>query len=91
MDRYLEELLKSKKTPVLTAERYEAAIHHIRHPDEKVDPHFKHWVKERKFQIVDLPGLGLKDVLVAPRKEKVYIILFSVQTELRNAAISVRA
>ena len=71
LNLYLEELLKSKKTPVLTDERYEATIHHIRHPDEKVDPHFKHWVKERKFQIVDLPGLGLKDVLVTPRKEKV--------------------
>ncbi len=71
MENYLTEIISSKKSPVLTDERVDAVTRHLREPADKVDPHFRHWVKSKNFQLVDLPGLGLKEVLVAPRKEKV--------------------
>ncbi|KAL5499548.1 hypothetical protein EMCRGX_G010983 [Ephydatia muelleri] len=43
-------------------------VHHLSSPQDKVDPHFKHWVKSRNFQLADLPGLGLFKVLVIPNE-----------------------
>ena len=56
----------SPKSPAISQARYNAIRDHLLDSSKKVDPHFKHWVKTRKFEIVDLPGLGLQQVLVIP-------------------------
>ena len=48
------------KSPTISEDKYDQIVHHLQHPDEKVDAHFKAWVKGRKFQLMDLPGLGLQ-------------------------------
>ena len=58
----------STKSCVLSHERFEAIVHHLSSAQDKVDPHFKHWVKSRKFQLADLPGLGLFKGLVIPNE-----------------------
>ena len=63
----------SKKCCILTKAKFDAIVNHLLHPADKVDHHFKHWVKTRKFQVVDLPGIGLSQVLVIPNDESVKV------------------
>ncbi|CAN9508806.1 unnamed protein product [Ophioblennius macclurei] len=65
-----DEFGASPRSSLISEEKYNAIIQHLQHPHEKVDPHFKHWVKKRKFQLMDLPGLGLGQVLVLPNDNK---------------------
>lgn len=58
---------KSPKSLVMSLAKYEAIIHHLQHPEFKVEPHFKHWVKTRRFQLLDLPEEDEKQVLVIPK------------------------
>ncbi|KAL5517876.1 hypothetical protein EMCRGX_G003507 [Ephydatia muelleri] len=58
----------SAKSCVLSQEKFDAIVRHLSSPQDKVDPHFKHWVKSRHFQLADLPGLGLFKVLVIPNE-----------------------
>ncbi|KAL5515522.1 hypothetical protein EMCRGX_G000699 [Ephydatia muelleri] len=58
----------STKSCVLSQEKFDAIVHHLSSPQDKVDPHFKHWVKSRNFQLADLPGLELFKVLVIPNE-----------------------
>ena len=74
----------STKSCVLSQEKFDAIVHHLSSPQDKVDPHFKHWVKSRNFQLADLPGLGLFKVLVIPNEgsNKVCIIQLYVTLNL---------
>ena len=58
----------SKKGCILTKAKFDAFVNHLLHPADKVDHHFKYWVKTRKLQVVDLP---LSHVLVIPNDESV--------------------
>lgn len=58
----------SSKSCILSQEKFDAIVRHLSFPEDKIDPHFKHWVKSRKFQLADLPGLGLFKVLVIPNE-----------------------
>ena len=60
----------SGKSVVVSEEKCHAIIHHLLNPDEKIDPHFKHWIKHREFQVTDMPGLGLKQVLTIPNTDE---------------------
>lgn len=60
----------SKKSLVLSKQKYEVIRNHILDKNINVDAHFKHWVKIRKFDIVDLPALGLQQTLVLPNFQK---------------------
>ena len=53
---------------VLSEGKFDAVVNHLKHPDEKVDSHLRHWIK--KYQLMDLPGLGLNQVLVIPNNSK---------------------
>ena len=64
MHRMAEVQGKSPKSLVMSLAKYEAIIHHLQHPDFKVEPHFKHWVKTRRFQLLDLPEENERQVLV---------------------------
>ena len=68
MDKVLQSILKSKTSPVLKDDKYEAVINFLKHPSSCKDKHFRHWVKSRQFQMMDLPGLGIKDAVVIPGK-----------------------
>jgi hypothetical protein len=58
----------SGKSITISEDRFNDIVHHLQNPEVKVSAQFKHWVKTRLFQIVDLPGYGLKGVLVIPNK-----------------------
>ena len=54
---------------VLSEGKFDAVVKHLKHPDEKVDSHLRHWIK--KYQLMDLPGLGLNQVLVIPKESHI--------------------
>ncbi|KAL8611390.1 hypothetical protein ACOMHN_014445 [Nucella lapillus] len=62
----LETILSSKRSLVLTKEKFSATVAHLKNPRDPVDAHFKHWVKTKEFGIVDIPALKLIDALVVP-------------------------
>ena len=68
MDKVLQSILKSKTSPVLKDDKYEAVINFLKHPSTCKDKHFRHWVKSKQLQMMDLPGLGIKDAVVVPGK-----------------------
>ena len=80
MQQLADSQAECPKSSVLSQEKFEAITLHLLHPQDKVDPHFKHWVKKRQFQLADLPGLGLFQVLVLPKNEK---------SKVRNCAYSI--
>ena len=59
-------------------------VHHLSSPQDKVDPHFKHWVKSRNFELADLPGLGLFKVLVIPNEGNNKVCIIQLHTLVRN-------
>jgi len=40
------------KSPAISEEKYNAVVQHLLHPEEKVDSHFKFWIKGRRFQLI---------------------------------------
>ena len=74
----------STKSCVLSQDKFEAIARHLSSPQDKVDPHFKHWVKSRNFQLADLPGLGLFKVLVIPNDGNNKVCTIQLHTLVRN-------
>ena len=72
----------SAKSCVLSQEKFDAIVRHLSSPQDKVDPHFKHWVKSRHFQLADLPGLGLFKVLVIPNEGNNKVCTISLGTRI---------
>ena len=63
----------STKSCVLSQERFDAIVHDLSSSQDKVDrldPHFKHWVKSKNFQLVDLPGLFKLLVIPIEREQQ---------------------
>lgn len=52
-----------------STEKYESVIRHLTTGD-KVTPHFKAWVKKKRFSIHNIPALDIVDTLVVPADEK---------------------
>ena len=73
LENYMRKLERSKTSPVITAEKYNEIVEHFKAPNNKVDPHFKAWVKNRNFQLMSLPGLGIESSLVVPNKKQVCV------------------
>ena len=71
----------SAKSYVLSQERFDAIVHHLSSPQDKVDPHFKQWVKSRNIQ---LAGLGLFKVLVIPNEGNNKVCIIQLHTLVRN-------
>ena len=69
MEMFLEELANSKTSPVLKDDKCNAIIEVLKDPSGCKDKFFKFKVKSKKYQIMDLPGLGIKSALVVPVKE----------------------
>ena len=65
MDTLAESIVASQTSKVLKPEKYAAVIQHLKDPSAKVDAHLKRWVKQIKFQLMDLPALGVSNGLVA--------------------------
>ena len=51
---------------MLTENKAQEIIAHIKNPVEKVDHNFKHWVKTRGLKLITLPALGVTDSLIVP-------------------------
>ena len=68
MDKFLDLLTSSKPCPILKDEKYNAIINTIQHPDKCTNAKLKHQVKSKQYQLMDLPGLGIKNALVVPSK-----------------------
>ena len=59
----LETILSSKRSLVPTKEKFDATVAHLVNSRDPVDAHFKHWVKTKEFDIVDIPALKLVDMM----------------------------
>ena len=70
MEKCLKQLTSSRTSPILSEDKYARVLEVLQTPNACKDRNFKHWVlKIKKFQIMDLPGLGVKDALVVPIKD----------------------
>ena len=76
MDAYAAKYTDPKSTsPVISDERYNAIIHHIQHPEVKIDHNLKHYITKRGYQLLQLHGHGEDLVLVVPNKSKKVLFL----------------
>ena len=67
---YLNETGTSGKTShVLSDAKYDAVLHYLKNPQEKVDPHFKQWAKSRGFELMNIENIGIIDAIVVPKKD----------------------
>ena len=70
MEKCLKQLTSSRTSPILSEEKYARVMEVLQNLTVCKDRNFKHWVlKMKQFQIMDLPGLGVKDALVVPIKD----------------------
>ena len=68
--KYLNETATVGKTcHALSEEKYEAVLNYLKNPNEKVDPHFKQWVKSRSFELMTIENIGVIDAIVVPKKD----------------------
>ena len=51
---------------ILSEGKFDAVVHHLEHPDKKVDSHLSHWIKTKKYQLMGLPGLEASQREVDP-------------------------
>ena len=66
----MKQLTSSRTSPILSDDKFARVLDVLQNPKACKDRHFKHWVlKIKKFQLKDLPGLGVKDALVVPIKD----------------------
>ena len=74
--KYLEERFPSadKRTSGVIRASFGARIIAVVRDPTAGDKNMKFYVKKRKFQILDLPSLGMKNVLVVPAKTEVFIL-----------------
>ena len=70
MDNFLKSLTNARTSSVLSNDKYEAVLKHLKDPNTKVDRNFKHWVHKNKgFQLMDFPGLDVNNAIVVPIKD----------------------
>ena len=70
MEKCLKQLTSSRTSPILSEEKYARVMEVLQNPTACKDRNFKHWMlKMKQFQIMDLPGVGVKDALVVPIKD----------------------
>ena len=70
MEKCLKQLTSSRTSPILSEEKYTRVMEVLQNPTACKDRNFKHWVlKMEQFQIMNLPGLGVKNALVIPIKD----------------------
>jgi len=67
MAAFTSRLSTSGKSKLLTKEKYDRAVAYLLDHSTCTDAHFRHWVKERRFTLVDLPLHNLNTVLMIPR------------------------
>ena len=80
-----------KGSKTITREKAEKIIKLLKKDPEsnEYSSKFKHWVKERKFQLMTYSGLGLYDVLCLPAKSTVRMLnTISVRTYLLGHFVS---
>jgi len=58
MDALPESIASSQTSKVLKPEKYAAVIQHLKDSSAKVDAHLKHWVKQKKFQLMAVSESG---------------------------------
>jgi len=77
MTNFVNSLLNSKKSQVISDERFDQITEYLRSPGLKIYPNFKHWItKERQFSLQDLPVWGWTEYLHAyPAKQKRPMVL----------------
>jgi len=63
-------LVESGKSKLMTKDKYDRIVSLLLNRSTCTDCHFRHWVKVRRFSVVDLPVYGLSNVLMIPRSQR---------------------
>ena len=71
--KYLQK--KANGSIVVTKARADEVKLFLQGKGRKKDKTFTHWVKRRKFQLINYPALGLSSILCTPGTEKVNVTL----------------
>ena len=68
MQEVAEILCRGRSTSqMISEEKYDAIIRHLKNPKEQIDSNFKTYIKKKKFALLDIPGINLYGVLVVPK------------------------
>ena len=69
-DKFLDGLVKSQSSSVISTEKYHKILQHLQNPSDKVEAGFRFWVKMKQFFIKSLPALNLIDFVAKPNPSK---------------------
>ena len=56
-NQLLQKTLDSKRSRIIATPKFNSIIEHLKNPSKPVSAHFKHWVKCKEFQLLNLPAL----------------------------------
>ena len=79
MEKEAQLLSTSPGSALLTKEKFDRIVEHLQQPNKTTDAHFRHWVKKQQFSLLNMPGIGLLDVLVVPNG-KCKVSVFSIHS-----------
>ena len=68
LDDHIQKLLNAKRSLVISDDKHESIVGYLQNPGGKVSAHFRHWIKQRGFQMMAVPALGVANALVVPAK-----------------------
>ena len=69
--KFIDVESKGQGSKTITKEKGQKTIKVLKKEGEQYCPKFRHWMKQRKFQLVSYSALGLHDVLCLPAKSEV--------------------
>ena len=74
----VQKVSSARNSKVISKVKYDQIVSVLTgNSSDDVNAKFRWWVKEKSFQLLNIPELGLTDVLCTPAKKEVIIILFS--------------
>jgi transposase InsO family protein len=69
MNSFADQISNSKTSKTITREKFDRIVSHLNNQTISVDPHFRAWVKKRKFAIQNIPALEITNALIVPSDE----------------------
>ena len=67
-DEQMNKMIASQKSSIVTTEKYQRIVDHLKNPTQPVNAHFKAWVKKKEFYLYNEPALNIKDAVALKSK-----------------------
>ena len=67
-DEQMNKMIASQKSTIITTEKYNKIVDHLKDPTKPVNAHFKSWVKDKGFILYSEPALNINNTLALRSK-----------------------